>query len=457
MAPPSVPANPSPGNGVTVASSSVPPPITWTAPGATSCVVYFGPGPYVPGKHGSYLSFTSHWPGGLATRSGIGLESGGVFTYSVNDGLRPPEGMRPTTPSLTLYWQVFAINAEGITPGPVWKFTLGPPMPGAPALPSPSDAGTAGLNPVLTWNAADATSYDVYFGTSDPPPLVSSDQSASSYVPAGPLIDTTTYFWQIVARNVSGSATGAVWSFTADAAVQEDSVITLTTTSTGTQNDFSPGTLGNLTILRCNNASLLTIQGLANGVDGQLLWIESVGAGQVDLANQHASSAAANRLINNVTGPISLAAGSGRALLHYDGTTARWRVLQHEQGAFINQSYSAGDFTNAAGSWTVDAGDLSVFAYRLSGRQLTIKFTIFNSSVVTTGGSALSIAIPGVWNAAAAGITYESVVIQHNGTSYLGTATWVSGGLISLSIHGANWTNSTNGTNIAGTIIVEVG
>jgi hypothetical protein len=110
---------------------------------------------------------------------------------------------------------------------------------------------------------------------------------------------------------------------------------TITTTSTGTQNDFAPGLVGN-TIVRCNNATLLTITGLAAGYDGQLVKFISVGAGQVDFPHQSASSAAANRQINVATsGNTSLAAGSGIAEYAYDATTARWRLTTHEQGAWI--------------------------------------------------------------------------------------------------------------------------
>jgi len=53
----------------------------------------------------------------------------------------------------------------------------------------------------------------VKFGTANPPSTVSSGQSAASYSPST-LASGTTYFWQIVANNTSGSTPGPVWSFT---------------------------------------------------------------------------------------------------------------------------------------------------------------------------------------------------------------------------------------------------
>src|SRR5262249_7621836 len=65
--------------------------------------------------------------------------------------------------------------------------------------------------PTLTWSASSATSYDVQFGTSNPPPLVSSNQSGASYTPAT-LSTSTRYYWSITARNASGATQGPVWS-----------------------------------------------------------------------------------------------------------------------------------------------------------------------------------------------------------------------------------------------------
>ena len=72
-------------------------------------------------------------------------------------------------------------------------------------------------NPNLTWSSSGATSYDVRFGASNPPPQVATGQPASSYAP-GALTGGTTYFWQIVAHNAAGATAGPVWSFTTAAA-----------------------------------------------------------------------------------------------------------------------------------------------------------------------------------------------------------------------------------------------
>jgi hypothetical protein len=86
--------------------------------------------------------------------------------------------------------------------------------PSTPTSPNPASGATGvSVNPTLTWTSSGATSYDVRFGTSNPPAQTISGQSAASYQPST-LANATTYFWQIVAHNTDGSATGPVWSFT---------------------------------------------------------------------------------------------------------------------------------------------------------------------------------------------------------------------------------------------------
>jgi hypothetical protein len=86
--------------------------------------------------------------------------------------------------------------------------------PSAPSSPSPANGATGvSTTPTLTWTSSGATSYDVAFGTANPPPQVATGQASASYKPST-LAAGTKYFWQIVAHNAGGTTTGAVWSFT---------------------------------------------------------------------------------------------------------------------------------------------------------------------------------------------------------------------------------------------------
>ena len=68
--------------------------------------------------------------------------------------------------------------------------------------------------PALRWTAGlGASSYDVYFGLSSPPPLVT-NTTATNFTP-GMLNATKKYYWKIVAKTTDGAATSSpIWSFT---------------------------------------------------------------------------------------------------------------------------------------------------------------------------------------------------------------------------------------------------
>jgi PelA/Pel-15E family pectate lyase len=68
------------------------------------------------------------------------------------------------------------------------------------------------VNAQLQWpSVADARSYDVYFGTTDPPPF-RVNQRDSVFRP-GPLETATTYYWRVDRVTASGTRTGETWSF----------------------------------------------------------------------------------------------------------------------------------------------------------------------------------------------------------------------------------------------------
>jgi hypothetical protein len=193
-APPATPSAPSPSDGATVGTALT---LTWTAAGATSYDVLFGP---------------SDPPSQVA--SGITTAS-----YTASN----------LTPGARYFWQIVARNSGGVNQGPAWTFTTAPPPPppppAIPNTPSPAD-GTANITipPTLTWSSASAATYDVLFGTTNPPPTAATGQTSASYSPSG-LVGSTTYFWEIVAHNASGTTIGPVWSFTTAAPSTNPNVV----------------------------------------------------------------------------------------------------------------------------------------------------------------------------------------------------------------------------------------
>jgi len=92
--------------------------------------------------------------------------------------------------------------------------------PNTPSNPNPANHATGiSITKDLSWtggdpDAGDIVTYNVYFGTTNPPPKVSTNQSATTYDP-GTLNSLTTYYWKIKAWDNHGvSKVGPVWTFT---------------------------------------------------------------------------------------------------------------------------------------------------------------------------------------------------------------------------------------------------
>jgi hypothetical protein len=118
------------------------------------------------------------------------------------------------------YWKIVAWDNHGASAvGSIWDFTTENLAPYQPSDPHPFDGQTGvDVNSTLTWTGGDpdgdTVTYDVYFGTSNPPTIVIHNQTATSYNP-GTMDFTTTYYWKIAAwDNHGASAVGPLWHFT---------------------------------------------------------------------------------------------------------------------------------------------------------------------------------------------------------------------------------------------------
>ncbi|MHC4674324.1 MAG: apiosidase-like domain-containing protein [Planctomycetota bacterium] len=151
----------------------------------------------------------------LSWTPGVGATSHDVYFGTVNPpGFQNNQAGNTYDPgtlaySTTYYWQIDEVNIHGTTTGTVWSFTTmaEPPLPGQASNPSPTNLATdVSVATDLSWTAgSDATSYDVYLGTVNPPPFQNDP---------GILASNTTYYWRINSVNAVGTTTGAVWSFT---------------------------------------------------------------------------------------------------------------------------------------------------------------------------------------------------------------------------------------------------
>jgi hypothetical protein len=226
-----------------------------------------------------------------------------------------------------------------------------------------------------------------------------------------------------------------------------------TTTSTGTQNNFSLS--ATYTFLRCNNASALVLTGFTIGgvapTGGERVIIENIGSSTVRVTHQDTGSTAAHRAIcpstnGQVIGP------NGRMECVYDTTTDRWREQVIDTGAPIAVAFNAGDFT-AAGSmtWTVGAPDVLSHTYQQFGRIITVRLTINSSTVGGTLNNHLKSAIPGGF--VASNTEVGTYFLRDNGTPVTGLSQVVAAATVIqwYRIDVANFATATNTTDVLGT------
>ncbi|HKQ50422.1 MAG TPA: S8 family serine peptidase [Phycisphaerae bacterium] len=89
-----------------------------------------------------------------------------------------------------------------------------------------------------------STTYDVLFGTSNPPMTLVCDDATTPTCDPGPLAAGTTYYWQVVATNSVGSAAGPVWSFTTEQHIDFEFALVVLTAPSLSDRGPLPASLG---------------------------------------------------------------------------------------------------------------------------------------------------------------------------------------------------------------------
>jgi hypothetical protein len=235
-------------------------------------------------------------------------------------------------------------------------------------------------------------------------------------------------------------------------------------TSTGTQTTINPSEAD---LLICNNASDLTIRSItapsSPAKPGKKLTIVSTGADNVFLNHQdtNVSVTAANRLVNTATSSSTpLAAGAGRAVYIYDDANSRWRLVEHDQGAWIAPTFAAGDFTASSGSWTLASGDVTFDRFCLRGTLLFFEFRYITTTVSATP-TELRRAIYNGYTVRAGGGRVEGIVMyqDNGGAETLGllyNANSTTTNLEFRRLASTAWSTATNTTALQGNGFIEV-
>ena len=126
---------------------------------------------------------------------------------------------------VTYYWRVKVRDSEGNESAysETQSFITEPDagvntLPYAPTAVTPQNGATLTANTVsLAWDATDADGdtlvYDVYFGDTNPPQLMSENLTTSSFDVS--LVTGTQYYWRVVVKDDhEGVTLGQIWSFT---------------------------------------------------------------------------------------------------------------------------------------------------------------------------------------------------------------------------------------------------
>jgi len=104
------------------------------------------------------------------------------------------------------------ITPAGITNNPPFEPSNPNPENGSTDIPISADLSWTGGAP----GSGILVTYDVFFGTTSPPPKQANNLSATTYDP-GTLTYITHYYWRITAwNNLSESTAGPLWSFTTE-------------------------------------------------------------------------------------------------------------------------------------------------------------------------------------------------------------------------------------------------
>jgi Protein of unknown function (DUF2793) len=199
---------------------------------------------------------------------------------------------------------------------------------------------------------------------------------------------------------------------------------------TASQNDYNPAGVATASVLQLSSDASRAITGLAGGAEGRVVSLINVGSQPIVLADESTSSSAANRfaLAANLT-----VAAKQAAMLRYDGTATRWRLIAGATGLL------------AAANNLSDLASVAAARANLGVReQLTANRTYYvrtdgsdgNNGLANSSGGAFLTIQKAIDTVAALDISIYNVTIQVADGTYGGavviSGAWVGSGTVTL-------------------------
>lgn len=218
---------------------------------------------------------------------------------------------------------------------------------------------------------------------------------------------------------------------------------------TANQNDYNPTGLATASTLRLSSDASRNITGLQGGADGRLLILHNVGAQNIVLVDESASSTAGNRFA--LTADVTILPDQ-MITLQYDSTSSRWRM----NGSNVTPAGASGDVQyNNGGSLGAEAA----FNYNASTNTLIVDKITMNGLLDISAAAAGQIKFPATQNASADANTlddYEEGTWTPNDASGAGlsftlnsTHRYVKIGILVTFFFDVEYPATANGSNAA--------
>jgi hypothetical protein len=223
---------------------------------------------------------------------------------------------------------------------------------------------------------------------------------------------------------------------------------------TANQNDYNPTGVATASVLQLSSDASRNITGLAGGAEGRLVSLINVGSQPIVLTDESSSSSAANRF---TLGASLTVAAKQAALLRYDGTAARWRLIAGATGLLA----AANNLSDLA-STAVARANLGVREQLAANRTYYVRTdgSDGNNGLVNSSAGAFLTIQKAIDSAAALDLSIYNVTIQVADGTYTGAVTvtgpWVGSGSVTLQGNTTTPGNVVITTSVAGAAALSV-
>ncbi len=223
---------------------------------------------------------------------------------------------------------------------------------------------------------------------------------------------------------------------------------------TANQNDYNPTGAATALVLQLSSDASRTITGLAGGAEGRVVSLINIGSQPIVLADESTSSSAANRF---TLGTSLTVAAKQAAMLRYDGTAARWRLIAGATG-LLAAANNLSDLASAASA----RANLGVREQLSANRSYYVRTdgSDANNGLANSSGGAFLTIQKAIDTVAALDLSIYNVTIQVADGTYTGTVTvtgpWVGSGSVTLQGNTATPANVVITTAAAGAAALSV-